>query len=855
MFRRIQTQILLLLSVIAALSVVVILAYRTEQSEQLQLLFRDREAAKDSLLKVAVNVVAKSTRVMAYDYSQWDETVDFVHSPDTAWANENIDVGLKTYESQAAWALDSNLRIVYAVNTLEDSALNEFPIPLAAIRSLLRQSAFQHFFANGSAGIIECRTAPIQPSADDDRVTPPQGYLVIGRLWDEAFLEELNILTASTTRVYDLPAMRPQNVETGPIPEKIVNYYQLVGWDGSPLAEICATSEFTIGPAFAGFMRRVLWGTIITSILMLGAVTAFLLRRVSRPLTMISGALRDSDADRLGPMEESYTEFGTIARLIRQFFEQRDRLRQEIGQRERAELEVRRSMSLLEATLDSTADGILVVNGAGKVTSCNNRFVEMWRIPPELIQHRDDNRLLDYVLSQLQQPQEFITGVERLYANPDETSFDVLTFIDGRVFERYSQAQKVGPEIVGRVWSFRDVTKQRTYETERNLLESQLRRSQKLETIGTLAGGVAHDFNNILMPILGYADMTLMQLAADSPTRANIESISRAALRARDLVKQILAFSRQIEQEHRPMLVQLIIREALKLLRASIPSTVEIEQDLDGEVAPVNCDPTQIHQVMMNLGTNAAHAMRQNGGVLTVRLTRLDVDTKTEVAGVKLPNGTYVHLAVTDSGEGMDAMTLERVFEPFFTTKKPGEGTGLGLSVAHGIVKSHSGQIHVTSTPGIGTTIDVYLPCTEAQIEVPDFKVSSPLVGSGTVLVVDDEPENVSMVEEMLDYLGYKVVACGSAAEALAEFKKGPRRFDVVVTDQTMPHMTGAQLGAELLAIRPDLPIVLATGFSEVVSQKNYRRYGFREIIMKPILARDLNEAIQRCMASTRTVS
>ncbi|MBI5058992.1 PAS domain S-box protein [candidate division KSB1 bacterium] len=403
-------------------------------------------------------------------------------------------------------------------------------------------------------------------------------------------------------------------------------------------------------------------------------------------------------------------------------------------------------------------------------------------------------------------------------------------------------------QLIRMVGTIQDITERKQAEEERKGLEAQLRQAQKLETIGTLAGGVAHDFNNILTPILGYANMAVMHGDVSGSTRADIDHIVKAAIRAKDLVNQILTFSRQTEQERRPMLVQFIIKEALKLLRASIPSTIEISENISTSALPVNCDATQIHQILMNLCTNAFHAMRDDGGVLTVEFDSLVVDAEFARRHVNLHTGRYVCLSVSDTGCGMDPATRERIFDPFFTTKKVGEGSGLGLAVVSGIVTAHGGHIAVQSEPGRGSTFRVYLPCSD-ELVVPDAVRDEPIArGCGHVLYVDDEPEIIEMARETLDFLGYEVSTRTSPIEALEAFRADPLRYDVVITDQTMPHMTGSQLAQEILLIRPNTPIILTTGFSESVSQSNCRQFGFEELLMKPILMRELSNAVQRCL-------
>jgi len=374
-------------------------------------------------------------------------------------------------------------------------------------------------------------------------------------------------------------------------------------------------------------------------------------------------------------------------------------------------------------------------------------------------------------------------------------------------------------------------------------LETQLRQAQKMEAIGTLAGGIAHDFNNILSPIVGYTEMALVDLPEDSRTASDLQEVLTASRRAADLVTQILTFSRQQEEERHPIRVCPIAKEALKLLRASLPSTIEMRPRIVAEPDVVLADPTQIHQVLMNLCTNAGHAMRETGGTLTVELTNLDATAEPPHEG--LEPGHYLRLTVADTGHGMEPDVLARIFEPYFTTKETGEGTGLGLAVVHGIVESYGGAIAVESEIGRGTTFEILLPL--AEREEADAAASGPAPrGRERVLLVDDEPTVVEMVQQMLERLGYEVVSHTSSTEALAAFERGPDQFDLVVTDMTMPHMTGTDLSKELMEIRPDVPIIMCTGFSELITEGKAEAMGIRALLMKPIVRRDLAEAIRR---------
>ena len=385
--------------------------------------------------------------------------------------------------------------------------------------------------------------------------------------------------------------------------------------------------------------------------------------------------------------------------------------------------------------------------------------------------------------------------------------------------------------------------------TERRQLEDQLRQAQKMESIGTLAGGIAHDFNNILSPIIGFTEMTIDQLPADSRARSNLEKVLKAADRAKDMVKHILTFSRQGEQEHKPVEIQYILKEALKLLRATLPATIDIQQEIDDHCGPVLADPTQVHQVLMNLCTNAYHAMQDHGGILKVGLKEVTIAEEDRDMFLELRPGAYVRLEVSDTGCGMDESVRQRIFDPYFTTKAPDRGTGMGLAVVHGIVKSHDGQIIVDSEPGKGASFYVYLPRIAAydkQVE----EVRLPLYPRGRerILLVDDEMHIVEMMQQMLGMLGYEVTTRLSSAEALELFRGDPQAFDLVITDQTMPAMTGEELTREIMAVRPDIPVILCTGFSENFTEEAARQLGIREYIMKPVDMNIISHGVRRAL-------
>jgi len=409
----------------------------------------------------------------------------------------------------------------------------------------------------------------------------------------------------------------------------------------------------------------------------------------------------------------------------------------------------------------------------------------------------------------------------------------------------------------------RERAQRRQAMAEKTKLEMQLRHAQKMEAIGTLAGGIAHDFNNILSAIVGYSELILLNLDQKQDLQLienHLMGVLQAGKRAKDLVQQILTFSRKKEQGSQPVQVSLIVKEALKLLRASLPTTIEILYDIDPQCGLVLADPTQIHQVVINIGTNAYHAMREDGGVLEIKLEAVEVDARLANIHPHLHEGAYLRLSVRDTGRGMEPEVLERIFEPYYTTKGPAEGTGLGLAVVHGIVSGLGGAILVDSRVGQGTTFQVYFPSLEVagQEEVLDAVPAEPVATSTKgehILFIDDEPVLAHIGEKVLKRLGYRVTVQTSSLEALELFSAQPNDFDLVISDQTMPHLTGSQLARKIALLRPEMPIILCTGSGQTITAKETPDNAIREYLLKPFNVRDLAETIQRVLHPGENVS
>jgi PAS domain S-box-containing protein len=420
---------------------------------------------------------------------------------------------------------------------------------------------------------------------------------------------------------------------------------------------------------------------------------------------------------------------------------------------------------------------------------------------------------------------------------------------DGKVFPVEIAANYVQFGAEERNCAFvRDISERKHAEEERTELLEKLRQAQKMEAIGTLAGGIAHDFNNILSAIFGFTELALAGKDPDQH-QEDLQHVLLAAERAKQLVRQILSFSRRTEQERQPMQIFTIIKETIKMLRSSLPTTIEIKQDIASD-GMVLADQTQIHQIIMNLCTNAYQAMRETGGTLAVSSSDIDIRSEDDDYGELAP-GRYMRIEISDTGSGISPEIQGKIFEPYFTTKETGEGTGLGLAVVHGIVKSYNGHITVYSELGTGTTFRVYLPLIEETVAVlpPDDEALAELTGKGErIMFVDDETQIRDFSDKLLSMHGYQVTTFSNGVQAFNEFRDHPDQFDLLITDMTMPYMTGAELAQKVLDINPDLPIILCTGQSELINGEKALALGIYDYFNKPVIKHDFLIAIRRAL-------
>ncbi len=524
-------------------------------------------------------------------------------------------------------------------------------------------------------------------------------------------------------------------------------------------------------------------------------------------------------------------------------------------ERKQAEEALRESKQQLSYIIDFLPDATFVIDKEGRIIAWNRAMEEMTGIKAsDMLGKSDYEYSLPFygIRRPLLIDLAFMSGedIGKNYHSVKKEGDIILAETDspvkGETRSLWGIARPLYDSegnIAGAIESIRDIT-------DLKKLQTQIRQTQKMEAIGTLAGGIAHDFNNILSAIMGYTDMALTDHKIDNLLRRYLEQVYKAGERARDLVKQILTFSRQSDEGPRPMRVSPIIKETLKLLRASLPSTIQIRQSIKADPDTVLADPTQIHQILMNLCTNAAHAMRGGDGELKISLSPVELDVRDDLTAHNvLSPGMFLKLTVSDTGVGIAPEVMDRIFEPFFTTKKPGEGTGMGLSVVYGIVKGYSGAVTVDSEVEKGTQFHVYLPLLiEEETERKREETAHIAGGKERILFVDDEENLVQLGTDMLTSIGYEVTGRTSSLEALELFRNRPDSFDLVITDMTMPNMIGTDLAQELMRIRPAIPVILCTGFSELITPDRTKSLGIRDFIMKPIILNQIAASIRHVL-------
>ncbi|RMF95001.1 MAG: PAS domain S-box protein [Candidatus Schekmanbacteria bacterium] len=513
----------------------------------------------------------------------------------------------------------------------------------------------------------------------------------------------------------------------------------------------------------------------------------------------------------------------------------------DITERVRAERESR----LLSAAVENAEESVIIIDEEGKIIYVNKGFSKTTGYASDEV----IGKTLEILGSGKSDAESFKSLWEKISKGETWSGFLINKRKDGTLYEVAATISPLRYEEEGfdyYVSVQRDITKEKQ-------LERQLQQAQRLEAIGNLAGGIAHDFNNILMPIIGYCDLMLNMVSQESKYAEMLTEMLKAAERARDLVKQILTFSRQRLREPVVCDIKSVVEEALKLLRSTIPSSIEIVKNFPSTEIYCYIDPTEIHQIIINLCTNAYHAISKEGGVITVDIQETEIKSAEEIVHPDLKIGKYSLITVSDTGSGIPSDIIDKIFDPYFTTKEEGKGTGLGLSVVHGIVRGAGGAVLVYSEEGIGTAFYIYLPLYEkgkekAKVIESKYEEKDATAGNEKILFLDDDPSIAELGKRMLELSGYKVFPFSDPMQALQAFEENPKVFDLVITDMTMPKMTGNVFAQEILKIRKDIPVIICTGFSEHMNEKKAKKIGISHFVMKPTNWQELRKIIRRLL-------
>lgn len=561
----------------------------------------------------------------------------------------------------------------------------------------------------------------------------------------------------------------------------------------------------------------------------------------------IDASIDTASDDEIGHLAKT---FSLMMQKIKAITASRDELNDEILERKRAEKALVQFESRNRLLVNTIPDLVWLKDQDGVYLSCNTMFERFFGAKESEIVGRTDYDFIDKDLA------DFFRANDRRAMASEQPSIneEELVFADNGycgLFETIKMPlQDSDGNLIGVLGIARDISERERVAIEKLQLERKLKHSQKMESIGNLAGGIAHDFNNVLASIIGFTELALDETSKGTTLEDSLQEVYSAGIRAKELVKQILAFARKSEEKQSPIQPSLVAKEVLQFIRSTIPTTIEIKQDIRSD-AVIMANTTQLHQVLMNLCTNAAHAMEEGGGVLEVVLNDQKIDRHDLSIG--MAPGDYIKFEVSDTGVGIPAETIGSIFEPYFTTKAPGEGTGMGLAMVHGIVESYGGKIDVQSRLGKGTAFSIYLPVTRKRSALGEYLPEQLPTGTEHILFVDDEAPIAKMGSQILGRLGYRVTTLTSSVEALELFRSKPGDFDLVISDMTMPNMTGDELAMELIAFRSNIPVILCTGYSKKISDESVTDIGIKAFAYKPIVKADLAKTVRKVLDEAKT--
>lgn len=849
---RIQTKLAILVGflVLTFFSSMTLL-YRSEQEKVHDIMHR-RQEEKTALVRELFNLYGAPPRTLAYDYSFWDETVEFVHHPDSSWAQENIDVGLATFKASAAWVFDTAFQRVYftADSTHHhlgtDSGLSEI------IDTAIRARWFNHFYALTPDGVLELYTAPVQPSADSKREEPPQGYLVVGRHLNEDYLERIEV--AAEVKLDVVRAGRPV---TEPSPGAISVLKALTGAGGDTIGYLHGTASDPLYDTYTRASRAGLIVQFVAGCLLFPILFVSLYLWLSRPLRTISTALERGDEDLVASLSKNRSEFGQVAVLIREFFAQKRELERQIE----AHVNARKALTdsdfryriVAEQTGQMVYDWEMSsghIHWAGAIEAITQFSSEEYRTVDidgwERMIHPEDREAAVANLNTAIRTSNRFAAEYRLlrkdgtYCMVEDSGVFILGG-DGR------PSQMLG--------TMRDISDRKEAEARNRSLQDKLERAQRMESLAVLAGGVAHDLNNMLGPVVGYSELLLKVIPPGSKEATQLKRILKAASDAGDVIQDLLTLARRGRYERKPLNLNEVIGSFVEStgfsrLRERHPG-VEVKSTLSDQISLILGSRTHLEKVLMNLLANGCEAMPE-GGTLTIESEERHLDALLSGVG-RIEKGPYVLLRVRDTGRGIDSRDLPRIFEPYFSKKQLGQsGSGLGLSVVYGVVKDHGGYYDVFSELGKGTEFVLYFPVCGEAADLAAPGDSTMIGGSESVLIVDDAEDQRQMALDMVSSLGYEVHVCKSGREAV-KFLQG-RSVDVLVLDMIMePDFDGLATYKEALRIRPGQRAIIVTGFSTSENVQETQRLGAGACLRKPYTLDSIARAIRAELDTVKT--
>jgi PAS domain S-box-containing protein len=824
------------------------------ETERVDMTMAEQEQARSTLFHKIIDLKSYAPRTLAYDYSFWDEMVNFVNDRDSSWGEENIVVSLNTFQSSVAWVCDTNLSPVYYASNSPDLDGLTLPISHDSRTIAFRSGYFPHFFVQTSSGVLEVFGAPIQPSSDDKRESPPQGFFFVGRLWSSLYVEELSHLSESGISVaLNLDTLPPW---TSDRQEGLIRIADtLFDLTDKPLAVVRCESE-------SRFLRELNRAASSRSELILAFLCVLILvlfltlhRWVTRPLRLISVALTNDDPKPIEKLRITGSEFGQIAYLITHFFQQNANLINEIVERKHTVEELRATTSKVTALaeeqrvlLENTRDFIYRHDGNGIFHYVSQSVQAITGYPPEewmchystfLTDNPINAKVIEYTERTLREGATVPPYPVEMYHKQGHRI----------ILEVSEQPFYESGKIAGIVGVARDVTLRIQAEEQHEVLQQRLEKAERMESLGLLAGGVAHDLNNILGPLVAYPELIMMKLPPDSPHRRQLAIMGKAAQDAADVIQDLLALARRGRCELKPTSVNDVIRQYLESpnclsLQTSHPA-VTLTAVLDDSVSNIMGSSSHLMKAIMNLVVNAFEAM-PDGGTLTIKTSQEHLSHLHSDFG-RIVEDDYATLSIRDSGVGIDPRNIQKIFQPYYSNKQMGaSGSGLGLAVVYGIVKDHNGYYDVLSELGKGTEFLLYFPASNAAT-VATVPVDADLAGTGTVLVVDDVPEQREIAEQILVSLGYAVRTAASGRAALAYVTEHP--VDLVVLDMILEKgFDGLDTYREMLKFNPNQKAIIVSGFAATDRVSQMQAMGAGAYLKKPYTRQQLADTVKQQM-------